>query len=484
MSNDNYNEFIRSKSVRVNDVGFSVEADTLNAALFPFQRAIVEWSVRLGKAAIFAECGLGKTLMQLDWARVIAEHTGRKVLILSPLAVANQTVGEGRKFGIEAHYSRSQMDAEGCTERIIVTNYDMLKAFQSDYFAGVVLDESSILKNFTGQTKRMILNAFESTPYKLACTATPAPNDHLELGNHAQFLDVMQSNEMISRWFINDTMKAGSYRLKGHAEKDYWHWVTGWAVCISKPSDMGYEDNGFTLPPLNVHEHVVGVDHTRAFAQGKLLLDGTVSATAMWREKSETAQDRCDEALRVVATDTDSPWIVWCDTNKEADILKKLLPEAVEVRGSDTVAHKEDKLMSFSDGRKRIIITKADIAGFGMNWQHCANQADVSVDYSYEKWHQRIRRSWRFGQKSPVNTHLIYAESEGQIVKVMRQKQAAHVEMQAQMNEAMRANGLSLVTDYRAATDYKPEKRIKLPAWLSSQSKPSYLPMETINESN
>lgn len=477
----NYNQFIRTKSVRVNKVGFDVEASALNPSLFPFQRSIVEWAVRLGKAAIFAECGLGKTLMQLEWARVIAEHTGGKVLILSPLAVANQTVGEGRKFGIEAHYSRSQMDAEGAKEKIIVANYDMLKAFRADYFTGVVLDESSILKNFTGMTKRMILESFESAPYKLACTATPAPNDHLELGNHAQFLDVMQSNEMISRWFINDTMKAGSYRLKGHAEKDYWRWVTSWAVCISKPSDMGYEDNGFSLPPLNVFEHVVAVDHTRAQAQGRLFLDGTVSATAMWREKAETALDRCNEALRVVKLDDASPWIVWCDTNKEADILKKLLPDAVEVRGSDTVAHKEDKLMSFSDGRKRIIITKADIAGFGMNWQHCANQADVSVDYSYEKWHQRIRRSWRFGQKSPVNTHLIYAESEGQIVKVMREKQKAHLEMQAQMNEAMRVNGLSLETDYRAAVDYLPTKRISIPAWLSTQKHSSIFPMETIS---
>ena len=322
----------------------------INPQLFDWQRRIVIRALKLGKSAMFEECGLGKTPQQLEWSKHVAEHTGGKVLILAPLAVTNQTVAEGRKFGIAARYCRHQADADMARERVIVTNYDMLKEFDPARFSGVVLDESSILKAFTGATKRMILDMFERTPFKLACTATPAPNDHLELGNHAQFLNVMKSNEMIQRWFINDTMQAGNYRLKKHAEKDYWEWVTKWAVCISKPSDIGYSDDGFVLPSLRLHSEAVAVDNTRAFETGELFLNGAVSATAMWKEKAATAGDRCHRAREIVNGSLES-WALWCDTNKEADLLIDLFPEAVEVRGSDSVRAKEENLTAFSDGR-------------------------------------------------------------------------------------------------------------------------------------
>lgn len=439
-----YSDFLANKLVAVRPTGIDISEGDIHPMLFDWQRAVVAWALKLGKAALFEECGLGKTLQQIEWARIVAEHTGGKVLILAPLAVAHQTVREGEKINVEVTYCRSQEEAEQAEARIVITNYDMLKAFNPDRFAGVVLDESSILKSFTGSTKRAILNAFAETPFRLACTATPAPNDYLELGNHAEFLGVMRSNEMIMRWFINDTMAAGSYRLKKHAMKDFWRWVTSWAVCISKPSDLGdeYSDEGFVLPPLRLIEYRIEVDHTRAFENGRLFLDANLSATDMWREKAATAFDRACKAAEIVAGRELEPWIVWCDTNDEADHLYCMIKEAVEVRGSHSVKVKEERLTAFSDGDARVIITKCEIAGFGLNWQHCPNMVYVGVSYSFEKFYQSLRRSWRFGQDKPVNAHIIYAESEGSIVQALEKKQEAHQEMQEQMREAMKEHGL------------------------------------------
>lgn len=438
-----YEAFLKSKVTRISEIGFEVTPEQVNDLLFPWQNEIVRWACRLGKAALFEECGAGKTLQQLEWARLVCEYTGGKVLILAPLAVAHQTVAEGRKIMVSVKYCRSQAQADAADERIIITNYDMVKEFDPDCFSGVVLDESSILKSFTGSTKRMLLEMFDHTSYKLACTATPAPNDYLELGNHAQFLNIMDSNEMIARWFINDTMQAGGYRLKHHARHDFWRWVTSWAVCVSKPSDLGYSDDGFDLPNLNIKSHVVEVDHTRAFESGQLFVLESLSATGMWKEKRETAADRCQTARDIVGESPD-PWIIWCDTNSEADLLMDLFHDTnyVEVRGNHSMAVKEERLSAFSSGEAQIIITKPDIAGFGLNWQHCPNQVFVGVTYSFEKFYQALRRSWRFGQKKEVHAHLIYAETEGDIYKVLQEKQEAFKEMQSQMNEAMREHGL------------------------------------------
>lgn len=448
---DKYQEFLHEKVVKIKASGFDVSLDDINPVLFDWQREVVKWALANGKAAMFEECGLGKTLQQIEWAKHVQARTGGSVLICSPLAVAHQTIREGVKIGVEIKYIRHQDEAT--MPGVYITNYDMLKEISGEEWSGVVLDESSILKSYTGSTKQMIIDMFSSTPYKLACTATPAPNDHLELGNHAEFLDIMRSNEMIQRWFVNDSMQAGGYRLKHHGAKDYWKWVTSWAVCISKPSDIGYKDNcdkySFDMPELIIKNEVVGVDHTRAFEKGEMFVDGTLSATDMWREKKFTYKARCDRAGQVIGGQPDDTWIIWCETNDEATYLQGLFPDAVEVRGSDSIKEKERKLSAFTDGHARIIITKSDIAGFGLNWQHCSNMAFIGVTYSFEKTYQALRRSWRFGQKSNVTAWMVTAESEGEILKTLEVKQKAHREMQRAMNEAMKENGLG-ITDHRA----------------------------------
>jgi hypothetical protein len=356
------------------------------------------------------------------------------------LAVAHQTIGEGAKIGVPIEYVRSQAAADASICDVVITNYDMLKEFTAKNFVGVVLDESSILKQYTGATKRMILEMFHGMRFKLACTATPAPNDHLELGNHAQFLEVMESNEMISRWFINDTMRAGGYKLKGHARGDFWRWVCSWAVCISKPSDIGFSDDGFVLPELKIHKCEVAIPMERGKELGKLFFDASLSATGMWKEKAATAIDRCAKAIEIIG-DSKDPWLVWCDTNYEADLLKAGLPGAFEVRGSDSISKKEDGLSGFASGKYPKLITKTEIAGFGLNYQHCNKMVFVGVSYSFEKLYQALRRSWRYGQKRPVDAYLVYAESEGDIMAILQEKQAKHAEMQREMNSAMCANG-------------------------------------------
>jgi hypothetical protein len=464
-----YGTFLQKKLTQVKPTGFE-PTEPIHPLLFDWQAEIVRWSLRLGKAAMFEECGLGKTLQQCEWAKHVQRHTGGRVLIVAPLAVAHQTIGEAAKINLPVSYIRHQEEAS--RPGVYITNYDMLKEFDGSLWDGVVLDESSILKAYTGATKRMILDMFESTPFKLACTATPAPNDHLELGNHAQFMNVMQSNEMIQRWFINDTMQAGNYRLKKHAALDFWKWVTSWAVCISKPSDLNYPDGterySFDMPELVIHNEVVDVDHSRAWEDGKLIVDGTISATSMWKEKRATLKDRCWRASEIVGGSTD-PWIIWCDTNDEADELVRLFPQAVEVRGSESIKEKERKLSAFADQQCQILVSKPEIAGYGLNYQHCSNQVFVGVTYSFEKTYQALRRSWRFGQTRDVHAWMISAESEGDIVKALAVKQEAHHEMQLSMNQAMRENGLARETDSRAAKYHSSTAGMQIPAWLVSQ---------------
>jgi DNA modification methylase len=437
-----YTAFLTAKRITPQVAGFDVDPSILNVALKDWQKAIVRWALRLGRAALFEDCGLGKSFQQLEWARIVADHTGMPVLILAPLAVSRQTADEGAKFGISVTVCASQADVQ---PGVNVTNYEKLKHFDASAFGGVVLDESSILKSFTGATKRQLMTAFQDTPYKLCCTATPAPNDYLELGNHAEFLGVMRANEMLMRWFINNTMKAGDYRLKGHAVADYWQWVASWAVSASKPSDVGeYSDDGYVLPQLDVTSHVLDTDLQRAWDGGRLFYSGSVSATEMWAEKRATAGERAAFASALVQAEPNHPWIVWCDTNDEADRLVELLPEAIEVRGNETPEAKERKLIAFTRGQARIIITKSDIAGLGLNWQHCARQVFTSVNYSFEKFYQSLRRSYRFGQQQPVIVHMVASETETDILSTLKRKEEGHRAMQVQMNLAMRQHGLAI----------------------------------------
>jgi superfamily II DNA or RNA helicase len=490
-ANKNYAEFLRSKAATVESVGFKVEPSGINPMLsgrFEFQRDIVRVACQKGRYAVFAECGLGKTYMETEYARLVNQYTGGKTLMVAPLAVTKQTIRMAARLDVTVQYCRSQAEADASDCRVIITNYEMIEAFDFDRFAAVVLDESGILKNFTGKTKQKLIAKTAKVRFRLAASATPAPNDHLELGNQAEWLGVMPSNLMIARWFLNDTMHAGHYRLKRHAETDFWDWVTSWSVCISKPSDLGYSDEGFELPPLNWRQHLIDVDHTAAwdrqiaeqqkqnqqnlgktnFGQIEMFARGVSSATSVWKDRSTSLEARCQKVLEIVgAADPSDPWIIWTDLNSEADYLRKQLPQAVEVRGSDTLREKERKLDAFSTGEARVIITKADIAGFGLNWQHCSQMVSAGANFSYDQLHQKVRRCYRFGQTRPVDVHLVVAETDHNLLSAIQRKQTAFEEMQAKMNQAMRRNGLyGQHAKGAALSDYNPTVPMAYPAWL------------------
>ena len=439
-----YDEFLRSKALAAPAAGFAVSDGELPSMLFPWQRQVVRWALMRGRAAVFADTGLGKTGMQLAIGDAVARHTGRPFLILTPLAVAAQTIREAQKFGIPAVQVREPDGMPGgpC---VVVTNYERFERFEPAVFGGVALDESSLLKNYMGTTKRRLVEAFAGHEFRYAFTATPAPNDHMELGNHSEFLGVLTSSRMLSRFFINDTSQTGVYRLKGHAEGAFWEWVATWAVALRTPADLldasgqPYDASQYRLPALDIVTHTVAVDHATAAEDGMLFRGGALSATNLHREMRRTAADRAERAADLVRAEPDESWIIWCNTNYEADELRARLPEAVEVRGNDRAEVKEERLDAFSRGEIRCLITKPGIAGHGMNWQHCARMVFVGLSYSYEDLYQALRRSYRFGQTREVRAHLIAAESEGAVRDSLTRKQADHERMQSAMAEAMRA---------------------------------------------
>jgi DNA modification methylase len=421
-----YQEFLEQKTRSDVPTGLSVIPE-LNAALFPFQWDIVAWALKRGRSAIFADCGMGKTLMQLEWAR----HIPGDVLIIAPLAVAKQTVREGEKFGIAVNYARAQSDvAPGIT----ITNYEMLQHFDASRFTGVVLDESSILKAYDGKTRTSIIDAFRSTPFRLACTATPAPNDYMELGNHSEFLGVMSRSEMLSMFFVHDGGETQTWRLKGHAEQAFWKWLASWAVLIRKPSDLGYEDGEFILPELNLAEHIVTTDRPTGdylFALEALSLQDRISAR---RDSVAERVAKCAE----IANETHQQWVIWCNLNTESAALTAAINGAVEVKGSDSIEHKEKALADFQSGKSRVIVSKPSICGFGLNWQHCHNMAFVGLSDSWEQYYQAVRRCWRFGQDKPVNVALIVADVEGAVLRNIKAKDAAAAEMAESLVAHMR----------------------------------------------
>ncbi len=416
MIETDYQRFLDSKRVVVEPSGF--EPTGINPLLFDFQRDIVRWALMKGKAAIFAGTGLGKTIVQLEWAKHVYQHTGGNILILAPLAVAQQTSQEGLKFGIKVKLCRRQEDIE---PGINVTNYEMLHNFDTSLFEGVILDESSILKAFDGKVRNEIINCFKSTPYKLACTATPAPNDHMELGNHAEFLQVMSRAEMLSMFFVHDGGETSKWRLKGHARKSFWEWVASWAVMMSKPSDLGYEDGKFLLPSLNITQIVVKPENSSFSGEAQTLQDRR-------RARSESMVERVSKCREIIGSSED-PWIVWCDLNSESEALTSIIPGAIEIKGSHSREYKEQTMMDFSGGRAKKLVTKPMIAGFGMNWQHCCNMIFVGLSDSFEQYFQAVRRCWRFGQTREVNVYVITAEAEGSVVKNIQRKEAEFQEM-------------------------------------------------------
>jgi len=418
----NYEQFLKTKQKQHILSGF--ETDDLNENLFPFQRFIVKRALKAGKYAIFADCGLGKTLMQLSWAEQVFKYTSKPVLILAPLAVKGQTIQEGLKFGIDMSL-------------IEVNNYDQLDNIDTEKYSGIVLDESSILKNFEGSTKKSIIDKFKLTPYKLACTATPSPNDPMELGNHSEFLDVMGRNEMLAMYFIHDGGETAKWRLKGHAVELFYQFIGTWAIMLNKPQDIGFEMDGYNLPKLNIEENQI---KTKKRNNGSLFNDAIISATNFNQELRLTKIERLDEVVRLVNEKPDENFIIWIKQNEEGELLKKLIPEAIEVKGSDSDKWKEDKLIGFANNEFRILITKTKIASFGMNYQNCRNQIFASLDFSFEGLYQAIRRSYRFGQKNEVNIYLITTDTMANVKQAIDTKQKQFEIMQNEMSKAINAN--------------------------------------------
>ena len=428
----NYNDFLESKKKRINDAGFVVDDADLNPALFDFQRHIVKTALKKGRYAIFADCGLGKTLMQLEWANHVSQHTQKPVLILCPLAVAGQTIQEGEKFGIHAERLRSDIFGPG----VYILNYDQLENINPDDFSGVVLDESSILKNFDGKTRAAIIEAFADTPYKLACTATPSPNDPMELGNHAEFLNVMSRNEMLAMYFVHDGGDTSKWRIKGHAQQVFWDWVSGWAVMLGKPSDIGFSAIGYDLPPLNLIERQI---KTPPRENGRLFNDAHVSATDFNSELRITKIERLSEVADIVNA-SDETFLIWIRQDEEGDYLRNAIPGAIEVRGSHSPEYKEKTLLAFASGDFRVLITKTKIAQFGLNFQNCHNQVFASLDFSFEGLYQAIRRSYRFGQQHGVNIYIVTTDTMQNVIQAIQKKQTQFEKMQVAMTAAINKN--------------------------------------------
>lgn len=460
-----YEEWLAKK--RVSDAAVGIPDATLGTHLFPYQRDLVAWALRRGRAAMFADTGLGKTSMQVEWARVVSERAGR-VLILAPLAVAEQTVAEARRFGVSVVYARH---GDETNAPIVITNYEMAHHFSAREFAGVVLDESSILKSYDGSTRTMLVEMFSRTPYRLACTATPAPNDHVELGNHSEFLGIKTRVEMLAEYFVHDGGSTSDWRLKGHAKKAFWTWVCSWAASIRLPSDLGYDDDGFILPELRMHERVIPISHRDAWSQGMLFAPEAKTLNDQRATRRATMAKRVDAVAEIVAEHPDDPWIVWCELNDESDAIEAAVPGAIQVAGSDSVDEKRDRLVGFTEGRYRIMVSKPSIAGFGMNWQHCSRMVFVGASNSYEQTYQAIRRCWRFGQKRPVDVWVIRAENEGAIVQNMKRKERDADVMRASMIGHMKEIQRKTVRmSERETNRYEAVGRIVVPSWLRGEA--------------
>lgn len=421
MNEKTYDELIANKARKVAPRG--IDHGPLNPSLFPWQSKLVSWALKTGRAALFEECGLGKTIQQLAWADEISKHGD--VLILCPLAVARQTAEEALRFGVRVHVVR---DASDVTDGISVCNYDRLHMLDPARFVGVVLDESSILKAFTGKLRRQITDAFAATPYKLCCSATPAPNDFTELGQHADFLGICSPVQMLATYFINDTFDTGDWRLKKHAVGDFWRWVSSWASCVRMPSDVGGDDDGFNLPDVVMNFHSVDANLESSIDTGELFVNPTMSATAMHAHNRKTMDARVERAAEIVNAST-GPFVVWCETNDESAALKDAIPDSVEIVGANSAEQKEDKLAAFASGAARVIVTKASITGWGLNWQFCNQDMFVGLSHSFEKYYQAGKRIHRFGQKQTVNRHLIMTDAERTVFSNLMKKHAKHETM-------------------------------------------------------
>lgn len=449
----NYKNFLEKKTIVSKDTGFTVNRKDLNNNLFEYQKDIVIWALKKGKSAIFADCGLGKSLMQLEWAEKVHEETNGSILILAPLAVTEQTYREGIKFGINSKVVECQEDV---INGINITNYEKLDKFDTSVFNGIVLDESSILKSFTGKVRNQIIDNFKNTPYKLACTATPAPNDYMELGNHSEFLGVMTRSEMLAMYFVHDGGNTSKWRLKGHATDVFWQWMSSWAVVITNPRDLDYEVEGYDLPKLNIHEIIVDGD--------KPIVE-TLTLTQRRQARKESLEERCKAAADLVNNSNEN-WLVWCNLNDESKLLHELINDSVEVKGSDKAKHKTDSSISFANGDIKCLVSKPLIFGMGLNFQSCHNMIFVGLSDSYEQYYQAVRRSWRFGQEHEVNVYIVISAKEGCVKENIERKQEdANTMQQEMLKHTKEITKENIKATCRISTPYNNNLKMILPVW-------------------
>ena len=464
-----YEKFLEGKKHSAESSGFEVPRERMCEKLFDWQRDICFWTLKKGRAAIFADCGLGKSAMQLQWADKVVMHTKKPVLIVCPLAVAEQTKREADKFGFEnVKVVREPSDLILGTN---ITNYEILEHFDASAFGGVVLDESSILKNFTGKIRTQIIEMFEYTPYKLSCTATPAPNDFMELGNQAEFLNVMSRTEMLATYFIHDGGDTSKWRLKGHAQNVFWEWLASWAVVMTNPRDLGYDGTGFDLPEMRTIEHVVKYDTNIVDGNFSLFADVAQTLNDRREARRDSLKDRCKVAADLIAENPDEQWLIWCDLNAEADELKRVIPNAIEVRGTDTPEYKAEMLNGFTVGSVQRLISKPSIAGLGLNWQNCHNMIFVGLSDSFEQLYQAVRRCWRFGQEHSVDVHIITSEAEGAVKANIDRKEKQAAKMISQMVQYTKSIlEQEIRGTVRISAPYNPQVKMKIPAWLKGEA--------------
>ncbi len=454
----NYSDFLKSKRFVLESSGFEIDKSELNPMLYNFQKDIVRWALKKGKACIFADCGLGKTPMQLSWAYQVHKNTGGMILILAPLAVADQTRREAEKFGYTAKVVERQED---CISGINITNYEKLDRFIAKEFTGIVLDESSILKSYSGKVRTAIIQNFHDVQYKLACTATPAPNDYMELGNHSEFCGVMTRAEMLSMFFVHDGGQTSKWRLKGHAEDVFWKWLATFSVFVDNPRNIGYEISGYDLPPLNIEEIIV---------DGNEPVSDSLTLSERRQARKNSLQLRCEKAAELV-NNSDEQWLVWCDLNDESHKLHELINGSVEVQGSDKDTYKSESMLNFSKKKSKCLVTKPKIAGFGMNWQNCHNMIFTGLSDSYEQYYQALRRCWRFGQEHEVNVYIVISSKEGCVKENIERKQTDFLKMQSEMTELTKEiTKKELKSTCRISTPYEPKIEMKLPKWEEFES--------------
>lgn len=455
-----YEAFLRAKQQRHTPSGFEAE---ISGNLFQWQQAVTKWALKQGRAALFEDCGLGKTGQQLVWGNEVSKKTEKPVLILAPLAVSLQTKREGEKFGVEVNVCETQEDVKS---GVNITNYEKLERFDTSVFSGVVLDESSILKSFNGATKQMIIERFAKTPYKLSCTATPSPNDIEELGNQAEFLGVMKRREMLSMFFVHDGGETSKWRLKGHAKDRFWEWVSSWAVVVTKPSDLGYEDGMFILPPVEYIQHSYTEEIYEHGDQLSLMPVEILTLNDRRAARRATMAERVKIAADLV-NQSNEQWIVWCDLNSESEALKHTINESVEVKGSDTAEHKTSSAIEFANGNIKCLVSKPSIFGWGLNWQNCRNMIFVGLSDSFEQFYQAVRRCWRFGQMQGVNVHIVISEREGAVLDNINRKERQSKEMITEMVKYSK-NVLDLAKSgvINTVTTYIPTEDMQIPQFM------------------